>query len=104
MPAPPQDSPVYQYRQFGSNDACILPDWDAALRHVKAAHNACFNFVFIGWDVAFTPDGAMILEGNTNWSAGTYQTLRGEPLGLTKFADILATQLSRNAPRKISDP
>ena len=103
MPAPPQDSPgmsIYQYRQFGSNDACILPDWDAALRHVKAAHNACFNFVFIGWDVAFTPDGAMILEGNTNWSAGTYQTLRGEPLGLTKFADILATQLGRNAPRK----
>ena len=104
MPTPPQDSPVYQYRQFGTNDACILPDWDAALRGVKAAHNACFNFVFIGWDVAFTPDGAMILEGNTNWSPGTYQTLSGEPLGLTKFADILASQLSRNAPRKISDP
>ena len=70
MPAPPQDSPgvsIYQYRQFGSNDACILPDWDAALRHVKAAHKACSNFVFIGWDVAFTPDGAMVLEGNVNW-------------------------------------
>ena len=104
IPRPPQDSPVYRYRQFGSNDACILSDWDAALRHVKAAHNACFNFVFIGWDVAFTPDGAMILEGNTNWSAGTYQTLRGEPLGLTKFAGVLETHLSRNAPRKISDP
>ena len=77
MPAPPQDSPgIYQYRQFGSNDACTLPDWDAALRHVKAAHNACFNFVFIGWDVAFTPDGAMILEGNANWSPATYQTLQ----------------------------
>ena len=104
IPTPPQDSPVYQYRQFGPNDACILPDWDAALRHVKAAHNACFNFVFVGWDVAFTPDGAMILEGNTNWSPGTYQTLSGKPLGLTKFADILASQLSRNAPRKIFDP
>ena len=102
MPPPPQDNPVYQYRQFGSNDACTLPDWDVALRHVKAAHNACFNFVFIGWDVAFTPDGPMILEGNTNWSAGTYQSLRGEPLGLTKFADILATQLGQT-PRKISD-
>src|SRR5262249_25030614 len=41
LPTPPQDSPVYQYRQFGSSDACILPDWDAVLHHVKAAHNAC---------------------------------------------------------------
>ena len=74
--------------------AALLPDWDVALRHVEAAHNACSNIVFIGWDVAFTPEGPMILEGNTNWGAGTYQSLRGEPLGLTKFADILATQLN----------
>ena len=46
---------MYQYRQFGSNDARTLPDWDAALRHIKVAHQACSNFVFIGWDVAFTP-------------------------------------------------
>src|SRR5262249_23487934 len=80
MPAPPQDNPVYQYRQFGSNsdDACFLPDWDAALAHVKAAHSACLDFVFVGWDVAFTPGGAMILEGNTNWTAGTYQSLCGK--------------------------
>ena len=32
-------------------------------------------------------------EGNTNWTAGTYQSLSGEPLGLTKFGDILATRL-----------
>jgi hypothetical protein len=104
IPKPPQDSPVYQYRQFGSNDACILPDWDAAVCHVKAAHSACFNFVFVGWDVAFTPNGAMILEGNTSWNAGAYQALRGEPLGFTKFADVLALQLSRVSPRKISEP
>jgi hypothetical protein len=95
MPAPRQDNPAYQYRQFGANDAHGLPDWDAALGYVKAAHNACLDFVFIGWDVVFTPGGAMILEGNTNWTAGTYQSLCGEPLGLTKFGDILATQLSR---------
>ena len=71
MPAPPRDNPgvMYQYRRFGANDPCVLPDWDAALRYVKSAHNACSNFVFIGWDVAFTPGGAMILEGNTNWTA-----------------------------------
>jgi hypothetical protein len=99
MPAPPQNNPGmlrYQYRRFGSNDAPTLPEWDAALRHVKAAHEACSNFVFIGWDVAFTPEGPMILEGNANWSAATHQSLRGEPLGLTKFAEILRMQLNRN--------
>jgi hypothetical protein len=98
MPEPPQDNPgmlIYQYRRFGSNNACTLPDWDAALRYVKAAHNVCSNFAFIGWDVAFTPDGVMILEGNTNWTAVTHQSLRGEPLGLTNFANILETQLPR---------
>jgi hypothetical protein len=57
--------------------------------------NACANFVFVGWDVAFTPHGAMILEGNENWSAEPYQVLRDEPLGRTKFADILAIQSRR---------
>ena len=97
MPAPPQDNTAYQYRQFGSNsnDTWFLPDWDAALSHVKAAHNGCSDFVFVGWDVAFTAGGPMILEGNTNWTAGTYQSLCGQPLGLTKFGDILLTQLKR---------
>src|SRR5262245_16680061 len=43
LPAPPQDSTgmpfyqsIYQYGQFGSDDNCILPDWNAALCHVKA--------------------------------------------------------------------
>ena len=89
---------IYQYRRC---NACILPDWNAAVRHVKAAHKACFNFVFVGWDMAFTPTGAIVLEGNSNWSPTTYQMLQGEPLGLTKFADILATHLrSTTALRK----
>jgi hypothetical protein len=99
LPAPAQTSPgmsMYRYREFGS-DACTLPDWDSALRHVQVAHKSCSNFVFVGWDVAFTEHGAMLLEGNASWDAATYQTLRDEPLGCTKFADILATRLSSKA-------
>jgi hypothetical protein len=105
MPAPPQDAPgmsMYRYRQFGSTDTCKLPDWEAVLRHVKVAHQACSNFVFVGWDVAFTPRGPVVLEGNANWEAATYQTLRGEPLGCTKFADILAARLKHEPFRKVA--
>jgi hypothetical protein len=70
-----------------------LPSWETALRHVQVAHRACSNFVFVGWDLVFTDQGPMLLEGNANWCADEYQKLQGEPLAYTKFADILATRL-----------
>jgi Sugar-transfer associated ATP-grasp len=76
-----------------SDDIRVLPDWNAVLRHTKVAHQACPDFAFVGWDVAFTEHGPMLLEGNVNWCADDYQRLRGEPLGYTKFADILSTRL-----------
>jgi hypothetical protein len=94
MPAPPQDCPgasIYDYREHDEVNA--LPDWGAALQHIKVAHQACANFVFVGWDVAFTEHGPMVLEGNENWCADTYQTLVGKPFGCTQFADILASRL-----------
>jgi hypothetical protein len=80
--------------QADDSDFCtMLPDWEVAVQYAKAAHHACANFAFIGWDIAFTVQGPILLEGNENWSAVEYQGLRGEPLGHTRFADILATWL-----------
>ena len=78
---------------IGSNHPCTLPGWESLLRHIKVAHQACSNFIFIGWDVAFTEHGPVLLEGNANWCADVYQSLGGEPLGHTKFASILAERL-----------
>jgi hypothetical protein len=75
-----------------SGDDC-LPYWDTVLRQIKVAHRACSNFIFVGWDVAFTEHGPMLLEGNVNWDASDYQRLSGEPLCYTTFADILAARL-----------
>ena len=83
----------YHRPDNNSIDLPVLPHWDTVLRHTKVAHQACPNFVFIGWDAAFTEHGPMLLEGNASWGADDYQRLRGAPLGLTKFADILATRL-----------
>ena len=95
MSAPLQhtSSLTHRLHQFGSNDGCTLPEWDLALRYAKIAHRVCPNFAFVGWDLAFTNHGPMLLEGNANWSANTYQLLRGEPLGQTMFAVVLATHL-----------
>lgn len=84
---------LFSYHQF-TDDASMLPDWDALLIHTKVAHNACPNFVFVGWDVALTDRGPMLLEGNAGWSADEYQSLTGEPLGNNaKFIEILAAGL-----------
>jgi Sugar-transfer associated ATP-grasp len=82
--------PLGHHCGIGWDPACTLPDWETLQRHTKVAHQACSNFVFIGWDAAFTAHGPMLLEGNANWCADVYQSLCGKPLGHTQFASILA--------------
>jgi hypothetical protein len=90
----PQDFPVGKgSNHHRNNRVCTLPHWETLLRHTKVAHQACSNFVFIGWDAVFTEQGPMLLEGNANWCADVYQSLCGQPLGHTKFASILAERL-----------
>jgi len=93
MPSYSETTPSNDSLDDGSDDTHMLPNWDAALRHTKVAHQACSNFVFVGWDAVFTEHGPMLLEGNTSWGAADYQRLRGEPLGHTRFAEILAPRL-----------
>jgi hypothetical protein len=71
----------------------ILPRWNTVLQFTNTAHMACDDFVFIGWDVAFTEQGPMILEGNIDWAADDYQRISGKPLGLTMFSKILRLPL-----------
>ncbi len=42
-----------------------LPDWDKALDLVRRAAARIPDLQMIGWDIAFTPDGPVIVEGNT---------------------------------------
>jgi hypothetical protein len=86
---------IYQYRRVHSEYDGKLPEWGAALQYTKVAHQTCGSFVFVGWDVAFTDHGPMLLEGNANWGADEYQALRGEPLGCTKFTEVLAAHLKK---------
>ena len=49
-----------------------LPDWEETLELCRQAAAAVPEIGFIGWDIAFTPDGPVICEGNVfpgvvNW-------------------------------------
>ena len=46
-------------------------------------------FAFLGWDVALTKDGPLLLETNSGWGAIFHQMLDG-PLGHTSFSRLVS--------------
>ena len=54
-----------------------LPYWDEVVDLVIRAHKAIINVQSIGWDVAITPDGPVLIEGNDNWEIANPQDALG---------------------------
>lgn len=65
-----------------------LPDWSKALKLSLRAHESFAPVPFVGWDVAFTPNGPILVEGNTGFGADDLQIAHQVPLGKTEFAYI----------------
>lgn len=69
----------------------VLPFWEDMLNLALLAHE-CFSLPhFIGWDIAVTSDGPILIEGNTTWAVEVLQMPHNQPLGETAFVDIFST-------------
>jgi len=67
----------------------MLPFWHASIELVRRAHKVAFaRFAFLGWDIALTHDGPVLLETNSGWGALFHQVLDG-PLGHTAFSRLV---------------
>ncbi len=44
----------------------VIPFWDEAIAMLKAASGVVPEIGYVGWDVAITPDGPAIIEGNND--------------------------------------
>ncbi|MEM8826001.1 MAG: sugar-transfer associated ATP-grasp domain-containing protein [Pseudomonadota bacterium] len=71
-----------------------LPDWDAARALVEDAHVEAFGeYRLIGWDVALTPDGPVLLEGNGKPGVLMPQRSGRRGLGDQRYGELLAYHL-----------
>jgi hypothetical protein len=68
----------------------VLPCWRESIDLVLRAHAIAFSrFAFLGWDVAVTKEGPLLLETNSGWGALFHQMLDG-PLGHTSFSHLVS--------------
>jgi hypothetical protein len=54
-----------------------VPDWDQICAGSRLAHTLFPGIHAIAWDWAITPDGPLLLEGNSGWGVATPQILKG---------------------------
>lgn len=52
-----------------------LPHFDACVQAACALHEDLYGFHSVGWDVAVTDEGPVIIEGNSNWGGTFHFTL-----------------------------
>jgi hypothetical protein len=72
-----------------------LPHWDAALELCLRAHGVFSEFPSVGWDVAITPAGPVLVEGNQDWDVVLALQPGSRPLGRTRFVDSFVSFLER---------
>lgn len=52
-----------------------LPDWQRVVDVAEQAHQSFTDIYSIGWDLALTPQGVQLIEGNINWAVAPHQLL-----------------------------
>jgi hypothetical protein len=79
---------VHQHPDTGAAIAGTrLPLWDEVIALALRAHQSFADFPSVGWDVAISPAGPVLLEGNYNWCGVLAQQAGFRPLGGTGFAE-----------------
>ena len=64
-----------------------IPEWDSAVSKIRDAAMKMLPMRLIGWDLAITPDGPVIIEGNASFNTNYLYDDAKEIL----FADLLAS-------------
>ena len=72
-----------------------LPMWDEVREFAIRAHRAFGDRILVGWDIAITPDGPILVEGNGSPDLDIMQRFVRHGLMGERFGELLAFHLSR---------
>jgi hypothetical protein len=81
----------------------ILEGWHEIAAAAVAAHRVFAGRVIVGWDIAWTPDGVRILEGNNNLDFSYFQRCYRTPIGRSPLGPLLNTHLDKLTVRLVAD-
>lgn len=72
---------------------CTTEQWPLIKQSCLAAHTLLPNLLSVGWDVALTNQGHLILEGNSHWGTDMHQITDREPMLLSKMGKYYFDQV-----------
>jgi len=76
----------------------VLPDWPGVKALAVRAHAEAFaDYALIGWDVAMTPEGPLLIEGNGKPGVLMPQRAARRGLGEGRYGALLAHHLANKA-------
>jgi len=64
----------------------VIPFWSEVCDLVRRGAEAFVSLGTIGWDIAITPDGPVVIEANGPWGVEVFQL--GQPLGRTEIGRL----------------
>ena len=71
-----------------------VPDWTDAKQLALRAHRTLRNIALVGWDIALTTDGPVIIEGNKTPGGDSFQVAHKTPWGATRFPELYIENLN----------
>jgi hypothetical protein len=83
------DHPVTGARVAGR----LLPGWPDVRVLAVGAHQVFADRMLVGWDIALTPSGPVILEGNSYPDVHFLQRVHEQPIGLSALGQLLRQAL-----------
>jgi Sugar-transfer associated ATP-grasp len=81
-----------------------IEEWPALRDVALAAHRAFPHRILVGWDIALTDAGPVVLEGNTNLDVMFLQRVHDAPASKSRFGVLLNHHLKLLRDERLQTP